>query len=543
MFSFFKNQSTESRRKLILHGPILGTIVILSIPTLLMGVVMSAMPLIDSFFINRTAGTVIAGSVIFSQPIIVMVTALSQGLAIAATAIIGQHNGLGNFNTAKKISVQVVVFGAVVGLIVSPFLPLIGHIISGSLIEDIRSNVFLYLSLSSFYMPFMFLAAIYNGIKNASGKPEAVFIRIFIMLILKILFNTIFLLLLDLGIVGSVVSTVCVYIIVTAWMYHDLFIKDSDDKLSLKSFKFDFGILKEITVIGIPSMINIFLVNFGFYLINMEVEKYGAAVLNAQGIAVSINAICFNLPSSFASTVTTIVSMNIGAGYVDKAKKSCLVGCILGFASAILLTIAILPFSMTFVEIFTKEPDVVFIANTALHIFTYSVAGFAVCMVIQGALIGLGKTRITLVLGMLRIWAFRYLFVLFTSKYLSYYSVFWGNLVSNYLAAIVAIIIILNIKWESAINTKDASNLRLRFNNWFKKGKVQVFKDKKSSRDKNKDKNKKVSVKPKKTVKDKNKDKDKKNGFFGSKNDIKKNNDKKAKIKKDYTSKDKKNKK
>ena len=495
MFSFLKNHSTESRRTLILHGPILRSLVVLSIPTLLMGVVLSVIPLIDSYFINKTAGTIIASSVTFSQPIIVMVTALSQGLGIAATAIIGQHNGLGNFNKAKKISVQIVAFAAIVGLIVSPSLPLIGYAISRHLIADIRSNVFLYLSLSSFYMPFMFLAAIYNGIKNANGKPEAAFIRMLIMLILKIIFNILFLYVLDWSIIGSVVSTVCVYTIVTAWMYHDLFIKDSDDKLSLKSFKFDFDILKEVTIIGIPSMINIFLVNFGFYLINMEVEKYGAVVLNGQGIANSINAVCFNLPSSFAAAVTTIVSMNIGANYVEKAKKSCLVGCILGFTTGILLTVIILPVSQPLIEFITKEPDVVNVANSALHIFTYSVPGFAICMIIQGALIGLGRTNLTLFLGILRIWAFRYLFIMLTSKYLSYYSVFWGNLFSNYMAAIIAIIIILRIKWESHINIKDSSNLLLKFNNWFKKGKVRVFKDKKSSKNKNKNiKNKKINI-------------------------------------------------
>ena len=44
-------------------------------------------------------------------------------------------------------------------------------------------------------------------------------------------------------------------------------------------------------------------------------------MLNGQGIANSITSVCFNVPSAFGSAVTTLVSMNIGCGNVDRAKK------------------------------------------------------------------------------------------------------------------------------------------------------------------------------------------------------------------------------
>jgi len=91
------------------------------------------------------------------------------------------------------------------------------------------------------------------------------------------------------------------------------------------------------------------------------------------------------------------------------------------------------------------------IANNALHIYTYSVIGFGITITIQGAFIGLGRTKIPLLLGVLRIWFLRYLFILFTEKYLQYYAVFWGNLFSNYMASIIAIILISRTKWVSAI--------------------------------------------------------------------------------------------
>ena len=78
--------------------------------------------------------------------------------------------------------------------------------------------------------------------------------------------------------------------------------------------------------------------------------------------------------------------------------------------------------------------------------------GFGVCITVQGAMIGLGRTKIPLILGFFRIWLLRYIFILCTESFLSYYSVFWGNLFSNYMAAIISLIVLAKIRWKSVID-------------------------------------------------------------------------------------------
>ena len=462
MISFFKSQSTEARRDLILHGPITNTLIMLSIPTLIMSIVQSMIPLMDGLFLNNVAGTVIASSVHFAEPIINMMTALSQGLGVAAMAIVGQYNGLGDFKNAKRISTQIVVIGVMFGIAMGPTLYVVSILVSMNLLPNIKENVFTYLSLYSFVMPMTFLAALYNGIKNANGKPEATLIRSIILLLLKVLFNFIYVYLLHLGVVGSVLASFSTYSIVTVWMYYDLFIKKGDDKLSLKEFKFDSTVLKELMIIGIPSMLNTFLTNLGFLLINIEVERYGAAVLNGQGISNNIVNICFNFVAAFGSAVTTMVSMNIGAKYNDKAKKSCYTGIIMSVITAVILIAIIIPLTPHLTILFTREAEDLYVANKSLPIFAFGVLGFGVAMVSQGALIGLGRTRIPLIISILRIWLLRFIFILLTSKYLSYWSVFWGNLFSNTMAGVIALAIMLRVPWVSVINLKTQNSLVLR---------------------------------------------------------------------------------
>lgn len=447
----FLRQTTEQRRELILHGSITKTLLLLAFPTLMMSVVQSLMPLSDGLFVNNISGTLVASAVTYSEPIINMMTALAQGLSVAAMAIIGQINGRGDNEQVRHISSQIFVTGFCLGILMMPVLALLSLPISANVDPEISHNVFLYISLYSLVLPFYFLEFIYNAIKNATGHPEATFIRMVIMLGLKILFNLVFIVWLRWDVVGCVASSFCSNVVVSIWMFFELFVGEGEEKLSIRGFRFDRSVLRDLVQLGIPSMISSLMLNLGFFLINNEVQKYGAVVLNGQGIANNITAVCFNLPSAFGSAVTTMVSMNIGAGQGDKARRSTFRGCVLSAITAVLIIAVVVPLSSHLTILFTHEPDVLEIANNSLHIYTYSVVGFGICMVIQGAFIGLGRTRVPLVLGFLRIWLLRYIFILLTEHTLSFYSVFWGNLFSNYMAALIAIVLILRVQWVSAI--------------------------------------------------------------------------------------------
>ena len=462
MPNFFKSQSTEARRDLILHGPILNTLMMLSVPILLMNVVLSALPVIDGLFLNNLAGKLVASSVVFSDPIIQIMTALSQGLGVSAMAIVGQYNGIGDFKNAKKVATQIVVFAAIMGLSMGPILYIVSILVSSNLNEGIKENVYTYLSLYSFIIPMNFMAAIYNGIKNANGKPEATFIRILFILIFKIIFNFIYIFIFKLGIIGSLLSSFSTYILVTLWMFYDLFMKKSEDQLTLKDFKFDWAIIKEVMVIGVPSMLTTALANFGFFLINSEVERYGPTILNAQGIVTNITTICFNLPTAFGQALTTMVSMNIGANYPDKAKKSCYTALTMGVILSIIIILVMTPLAPHITILFTRDPEVLEVANGGLPVFILSILGFAVTMIINGALIGLGRTRIPLITSILRIWFFRFLFILATTSTLSFRAVFWGNLFSNTLAGIISLIIIIKTPWKSVLNIETNNLMVLR---------------------------------------------------------------------------------
>lgn len=447
----FLSTNIEKRREMILNGNILNTLLFLSFPTLLMGMVQSLIPLSDGLFLNRTSGYLVAAAVGFGQPIINIINALSQGLGVASMAIVGQINGTGDLEEVKKVSTQIMVFSFIIGLVVAPTSIIFASVVSKSISPEIAYDVFLYLSLYAIVIPMLFMAAIFNAIKNATGQPEATLIRMIILLLLKIIFNSIFLAVLHWRVIGAVMASLCSYIVIAIWMYYDLFIKESMTKLDLRGFSFDFKLLKRLLKLALPTMLTYSLINFGFFLINMEVERYGAYVLTAQTIASNINAMCFNLPSSIGTTVTTMVSMNIGARKPRNAKKSFIYGCRVSVIISLIIIVLFLPSSNYLVRLFQDNETIVNLADHSLKIYTFSIIGFGIYMVSQGAFIGLGRTRLPLFMGILRVWFIRYIFILITKRWLGVDSVFWGNLVSNYIAGFLFYYIVTKTPWKSAL--------------------------------------------------------------------------------------------
>ena len=447
----FKAQSNEERRQMILHGKVINTLLFLSVPTLMVGVIQALIPLSDSLFLNRFTSVEVASSITFSQPVLNIMIAFSQGLGVATLVMLGRLYGKGRMLAVKETMLQIFVFSFFIGLLLIPVCMFTAFLISNNTTFEIRNNVYTYISLYSLIMPFIFLAAIYNSSKNAIGRPEVTFVRIFLLLILKIIFNSIFLYILKMGIVGAVMASLFSYIVVTIWMFYDLFLKSGDIKLNLRSYTIKLPIIKRLLKIGFPSMLNYAFLYLGFFLINKEMEKFGAVALNAQGIASNINAICFILPSSIGTTVSSMISINMGIGNVKKSKDVFKVGWITGVTISILTIALILPISLPLVLTFTKVQKVIEIADKALHIYTYSVIGFSIFMIAQGVFIALGRTKVPLVMSILRIWLLRYIFILLTQKYLGLYSIFWGNLFSNTLAGIIFFILVKVIDWKKGI--------------------------------------------------------------------------------------------
>lgn len=448
----FMRQSISQRREMILYGNQLKALLWLSLPTLMMALVQSLIPVTDGLFLNNTTSVAVAGAVGFAIPIINTLTAIGQGLSVAAMSMLGQLFGQGDFRKVKHCASQTMFYSFLLGLMIAPITALAAWILSLRVDPEIAQPLFHYLGIYSCVLPFLFIASIYNAIKSSTGQPEANFVRMVLLLILKLCFNGIFLSWLQLNEYGAVLASLCAYLCISAWMFYDLYVGESDHKLSFHHIRPDWPFLKSLIKLAIPSILSSVMISFGFFLINLEVVSFGKIALNAQTISANINSMTFTLSSAISSTITVMVSMHTGIQNARAAKKVYLLGLGVSALISVVLIAIFLPAAPFLVRLFRQEPEIVSIAVRALNIYTWSTFPFGIFMVTSGAFVGLGRMKMTLVAGVLRIWFLRYLFIKVFSHTLGVDAVFWGNLFSNCLCALIFFPILMRLPWHSVIS-------------------------------------------------------------------------------------------
>lgn len=222
--------------------------------------------------------------------------------------------------------------------------------------------------------------------------------------------------------------------------------------MDIHDIKPDKIVLGSLFKIGVPSMLNQALVYFGLFLISMDVESFGPVTLNAQAIASNVNSLCFNLPASIATTVTTMVAINIGIEQEKRAKQICIKACLISLVTSVIICLIFIPNSTFFIRFFRDDPEILEVAGRALDIYTWSIIPFGIFCVVQAVFVALGRTKVPLFAGVLRIWLIRYIFIRIFIKKMGVDAVFYGNLVSNYLAAIIIVIMLLFTPWHSIIS-------------------------------------------------------------------------------------------
>ncbi|MGI5830070.1 MAG: MATE family efflux transporter [Bradymonadia bacterium] len=452
----FFSRTVEERRELIIHGSTLRTMLILSLPMFMMSLVQAFVPVMDGLFVNRFSSIEVADAVGFSTPIIMFFYALSMGISIASSALLGQINGSGNKSQLCYVASQVMKLTIYASLSVM-VLPVIGAQIFKNIVDASFSTEFVrYLSLYSVALPSFFISGVFSAVMNSTGKPERSFAMVGLFFVLKLLFNAIFLAYLRLDEYGAAAASFIAGSITAVCMVRELYFKKNRDlKLGFRGLKLDNEVLKTLLRLGLPTVISSSMITMGFILINVEVSSFGPTVMNAQTIAVSINAICFTVPTAISATITTMVSMYVGANHTDKAKQTLRYGIIISLLLSGVIFAIFIPYGEFWVRLFRDDKEIVETAVRALFLYTLSVPFFAIFSDVQAVFIAIGRTRQTMVFGVLRIWLFRIVFMKIMLEQMGVDAIFMGNLFANGLASILFYILLMFTPWKSVIRNRD----------------------------------------------------------------------------------------
>ena len=159
--------------------------------------------------------------------------------------------------------------------------------------------------------------------------------------------------------------------------------------------------------IGLPATLERFLISSGQILYVRQVSELGTLAYAAHAIAVNAESVSYMPGFGFATSATTLVGQNLGAGRPDRAMLSGweswkLGATLMGFMGLLFLTIPHI-----LLRIYTSDPEIIAMASMCLRIMALAQIPMAAGFIFPGALHGAGDTKSVLYVSTLGVWVVR----------------------------------------------------------------------------------------------------------------------------------------
>ena len=392
---------------------ILKGILLLALPIMFNNIVKAFHDVVDMLVVGKmdAPADIVSNQIAaigFVGPVISIFQALAMGVMIAGAALMSQYIGAKKQEEAKKISGQLLIICAIIGVVFNILL----YFLCPTILKwmNAEANLYeyslIYLRIRSFEMTGLFIFFAYQATRQSMGDTVMPVVWNVLSIISNIILTCIFVFVSKMDLRGAAYATVISNMILVPIVIIHM-CKSKDMKLTFESLKLDFEKIAQIFKLGWPSAVSQAFTSLGFAIINSVIAGYDDTILSAIAIGNRINSMLLFPTMAVGSVLATFVGQNIGAGNIKRAKKSVNVAMALSLGIGIVGGLVLLPFRPQLAGIFLSQPTDM---DLCVKYLFYLLVGLPLMSVFQcynGCFQGAGRTGFSLTLSTVRLWVLR----------------------------------------------------------------------------------------------------------------------------------------
>lgn len=437
-----KDNIMNENRDLILKGPILRTMIKLSIPMTIAYGSQTLFNFVDRFFVARL-GHLEVGAIGMSFPVLGIIFSFAVGIGIGATSIIARLIGADAESDVKKS----VVHAFYLALFLSALLLLIGqrglYMIFSALgtSPEMMPFVIDYTSITLNGSIFIFGSIIGGNILKGEGDMVSPMKAMLIGNILNIILDPILIFgigpISGYGIKGAAYATVLTRAIAFALILHAMFKKERIIRPVLESIKLNFSIIKGILEVGFPKILGMLVENIGFAFILFLMTPMGDAAVSAHTITLTYFQILFLVIIGFSGASVPMIGQNYGAGNKSRMTKIIINAAILYTIICFIFSSIFFILSRPLFLLFSNEPEVLSFGMIIFRILSVGTVFLGVRLLVVGALGALGLGKKVLIFHIFHSLIFLVPLTFFLKDYFGGYGLWVGQSLANILSSII----------------------------------------------------------------------------------------------------------
>lgn len=395
------------------NGPLLGKILLFSVPLMMSGILQLLFNAADIIVVGRFAGSSALAAVGSTSALINLLINVFVGLSVGVNVLVAKYYGgrrekdmSETVHTAITTSVLSGLFLVVLGLVAAkPLLHLMGTP------DDVLSQSVLYMRIYFLGMPVLMLYNFGAAILRAIGDTRRPLYFLFAAGIVNVVLNLFFVIGLGMGVDGVAWATVISEHISALLVLKSLMEAPGALKLSLKNLRIHPKKLKRIIKIGLPAGMQGAIFSISNVLIQSSVSSFGSIAMAGNTASSNIEGFVYTAMNAVYQTNLSFTSQNLGGRKYSRINK--IMYICLGVVTVVGLSLgltAVLGGRML-LGIYSSDPEVLRYGMLRLGIIctTYFLCGIMDCMV--GSLRGLGYSIIPMFVSLTGACGFRVLWV------------------------------------------------------------------------------------------------------------------------------------
>ena len=397
-----------------------GVVLMLSIPSILEQIVVTAMEYIDAAMVGHIGAEATAAIGIVSSSTWLL-HGILVGLYNAFSIQIAQYLGADRQQDARGVLRQAMLFNLAAGLTAAAFgIGISGHL-PGWLGADVslQANASAYFAIWSAALPFTMAMGMYTSMLRASGDALTPGLISVLVCVLDVVFN--FFLInptrtlwgitvwgAGLGVPGAALGTALATVVGGLLALCILLFREGP--LCIRkpgSWKITRACIRNLGKVGVPLAAERAALSSAQVLQVRIVSQLGTVAIAANSLGVSAEGLCYMVGYGIQGAAIALIGQAVGAHRKDMAKRFAWLCTLMGMGIMTLTGAGLFAFAPALMSIFTADAAVIALGARVLRIEAFAEPMFGASIVASGAMQGAGDSTACFVLNLVSMWGIR----------------------------------------------------------------------------------------------------------------------------------------
>jgi len=391
------------------QGNVAMQLIRFALPFMLSNLIQTLYNVADMLIVGNFCGPVGISGVNIGGQVTFIMTNIVIGLSVGGTVVIAQYLGSNDRQGMRESISTLITFLLAAAVIMTVSMLLLSDEILRLIqtpkeaYEQAREYLDITLTGTIFIFGYNAFSAILRGLGDSKRPLIFVSIACGMNVVLDLLFVGPF----GMEAAGAAIATVISQAV--SMIACIIYLKRSGFEFDfrLKSFRFYPKRFAVLLKIGIPVSVQNVITNFSFLVLTTIANGMGVIASAAVGIVGKYNGFAILPAIAVGSSVSAMVAQNMGAGLVDRAKKTFHTGFKLAFSVTFVVFVLTQLFPAQILSMFGNDPDMIAAGVEYIRTFSLDYIIVPATFCLNGIITGAGHTIISSVGGILASLGFR----------------------------------------------------------------------------------------------------------------------------------------